>query len=241
MFNQAAFGEKLKSHRKLKNLTQEEVAEKIGVSGQAVSKLEKGECLPDCYNLKMLGKIYQTSVDSLLDVEEITSSDALTGIFNKRHFLMKKANKESEWFENQSRFPRKLQELIEGKKITITDLAKAIGVSRQLISGYILGQSMPNLYRIKQIAEYFNISVGYLLDDVFESEGVNDYYTFIKSCEKWGGETLRETIEEIQCLAHTGAYLVLKFTKMMKDIPEYKLCDDPIKFKEEELKNPPLI
>ena len=87
MFNQAAFGEKLKSHRKLKNLTQEEVAAKIGVSGQAVSKWEKGECLPDCYNLKMLGNVYQVSVDSLLDVEEITAVDALTGVFNKRHFM----------------------------------------------------------------------------------------------------------------------------------------------------------
>jgi diguanylate cyclase (GGDEF)-like protein len=88
MFNQAAFGEKLKNYRKLKNLTQEEVAEKIGVSGQAVSKWEKGECLPDCYNLKMLGKVYQISVDTLLDeVEEISPVDSLTGIFNKRHFM----------------------------------------------------------------------------------------------------------------------------------------------------------
>ena len=87
MFNQVSFGEKLKSHRKLKNLTQEEVAQKIGVSGQAVSKWEKGECLPDCYNLKMLGKIYQVSVDSLLDIEEILHIDSLTGIFNKRHFM----------------------------------------------------------------------------------------------------------------------------------------------------------
>jgi len=73
MFNQTLFGENLKNHRKLKNLTQEEVAEKIGVSGQAVSKWEKGECLPDCYNLKLLGKIYQVSVDSLLDVDNSES------------------------------------------------------------------------------------------------------------------------------------------------------------------------
>lgn len=70
MFSQVEFGEKLKNYRKQKNLTQEEAAEKIGVSGQAVSKWEKGECLPDVYNLKMLGKIYQISVDSLLALEE---------------------------------------------------------------------------------------------------------------------------------------------------------------------------
>ena len=87
MFNQAAFGEKLKSYRKLNKLTQEDVAGKIGVSGQAVSKWEKGECLPDCYNLKMLGEIYRVSVDALLDTEEIETVDSLTGIYNKRHFL----------------------------------------------------------------------------------------------------------------------------------------------------------
>ena len=68
MFDQVAFGEKLKNIRKEKNLTQEEAAEKIGVSGQAVSKWEKGECLPDVYNLKMLGKLYRVSVDSLLEM-----------------------------------------------------------------------------------------------------------------------------------------------------------------------------
>lgn len=70
MFNQVIFGEKLKNIRKEKNLTQEEVAEKIGVSGQAVSKWEKGECLPDVYNLKLLGRLYRVSVDSLLEAED---------------------------------------------------------------------------------------------------------------------------------------------------------------------------
>jgi len=69
MFDQVAFGEILKNIRKERNLTQEEAAERIGVSGQAVSKWEKGECLPDVYNLKLLGQLYQVSVDSLLETE----------------------------------------------------------------------------------------------------------------------------------------------------------------------------
>ena len=44
MFNQVIFGEKLKHYRKSRNFTQSEVAEKISVSAQAVSKWEKGEC-----------------------------------------------------------------------------------------------------------------------------------------------------------------------------------------------------
>lgn len=69
MFNQIAFGERLKNYRKIKNFTQEELAAKINVSGQAVSKWEKGECLPDVYNLKLLARLYRISIDSLLDIE----------------------------------------------------------------------------------------------------------------------------------------------------------------------------
>jgi Predicted transcriptional regulators len=70
MFNQIDFGEKLKNYRKEQNLTQEELAVKVGVSSQAVSKWEKGECLPDVYNLKLLGQIFRISVDSLLETDK---------------------------------------------------------------------------------------------------------------------------------------------------------------------------
>ena len=68
MFNPIAFGEKLKSFRKEKSFTQKEVAAKIGVSWQAISKWEKGECLPDVYYLKLLGRLYRVSVENLLGV-----------------------------------------------------------------------------------------------------------------------------------------------------------------------------
>lgn len=67
MFNQIDFGGKLRALRKQKNITQKEIALKIGVSEQAVSKWENGECLPDVYNLKLLGQLLQTSIDSLLE------------------------------------------------------------------------------------------------------------------------------------------------------------------------------
>lgn len=67
MLDMKTFGEKLRNHRKNLNLTQEQVAERIGVSGQAVSKWESGECLPDCFNLKSLGDVYGISLDILLE------------------------------------------------------------------------------------------------------------------------------------------------------------------------------
>jgi len=70
MINPKTFGEKLKNIRKEKNLTQKEVAEKLFISVQAVSKWEKGKCLPDVDNIKTLGQLYQISVDNLLKTED---------------------------------------------------------------------------------------------------------------------------------------------------------------------------
>ncbi len=69
MFNQVDFGKRVKSFRLRKNFTQKEIALRIGVSEQAISKWENGECLPDVYNLKLLAQILNISVDSLLDTE----------------------------------------------------------------------------------------------------------------------------------------------------------------------------
>ena len=67
MLDQKIFGEKLRNHRKNLGLTQEEVAERMGISPQAISKWEAGDCLPDCYNLKAISDVYGVSVDVLLD------------------------------------------------------------------------------------------------------------------------------------------------------------------------------
>ncbi len=69
MFSQVDFGKRLRSFRKTKNFTQKEIAFRIGVSEQAVSKWENGECLPDVYNLKVLGQLLHISVDTLLATE----------------------------------------------------------------------------------------------------------------------------------------------------------------------------
>ncbi len=58
--------------RKKNNLSQEELAAKLGLSRQAVSKWERAEASPDTDNLICLAKIYGVSLDELLktDVSE---------------------------------------------------------------------------------------------------------------------------------------------------------------------------
>ncbi len=79
MLDQKVFGEKLRNHRKRLDMTQEEVAEKVGVSPQAISKWENGECLPDCFNLKALSDVYKISTDVLLETQLDGDIDSVAG------------------------------------------------------------------------------------------------------------------------------------------------------------------
>ena len=62
---------RLAALRKQRNLSQEELAEKIGVSRQAISKWERAEASPDTDNLILLARLYQVSLDDLLLSEEL--------------------------------------------------------------------------------------------------------------------------------------------------------------------------
>ena len=59
-------GIKLQEIRKQNKLSQEALAEKLGVSRQAISKWERGESAPDTENLIALSRIYGVSIDELL-------------------------------------------------------------------------------------------------------------------------------------------------------------------------------
>lgn len=60
---------KLVSLRKQKGLTQMELAEKLNVSRQAISRWEVGAAVPSTDNLKFLGDLYDVPVDYLLNDE----------------------------------------------------------------------------------------------------------------------------------------------------------------------------
>lgn len=55
--------------RKKHGLSQEELADKLGISRQAVSKWERAESSPDTDNLICLAKLYGVSLDELLDCD----------------------------------------------------------------------------------------------------------------------------------------------------------------------------
>ena len=62
-------GNNLFQARKTCGLSQEEVAEKLGVSRQTISKWETDETLPDIRQSKRLALLYRLSLDELIDFD----------------------------------------------------------------------------------------------------------------------------------------------------------------------------
>lgn len=68
--------------RKRANLSQEDVAEKLGVSRQAVSKWETGEAVPDTEKLIMIGELFDCSIDSLIKGELKENNSSEKNLYN---------------------------------------------------------------------------------------------------------------------------------------------------------------
>lgn len=64
-----SLGNSLFNARKRSGLSQEEVAEKLGVSRQTISKWELNETLPDIWQSKHLSTLYHVTMDELIDFD----------------------------------------------------------------------------------------------------------------------------------------------------------------------------
>ena len=64
-------GERIAEERKKKGMTQEDMAEKLNLSRQAISKWESGSSFPDTENLLKLSLLFSVSVDYLLKGEMV--------------------------------------------------------------------------------------------------------------------------------------------------------------------------
>ena len=83
-------GNKIYEHRKKLGLSQEQLAEKIGVSRQTISKWELGETSPDIKQAHMLSQIFSVSLDELTGndmkeviYEKVSNTEKLAGLIIK--------------------------------------------------------------------------------------------------------------------------------------------------------------
>lgn len=122
-----SLGNSLFNARKKSGLSQEEVAEKLGVSRQTISKWETDETIPDIRQSKRLAVLYRLSLDELIDFDvdlkeierviENTSEEKQkkidwTKVWGKKYPVLTTYEQEVEI----DRFAAKLRELLDSLK-----------------------------------------------------------------------------------------------------------------------------
>ena len=72
--NQTTIGSYIAQKRRAQNLTQEQLAEKLGVSNKTISKWENGKCMPDYSIIQTLCKALHVTLPELMDGEDAADS-----------------------------------------------------------------------------------------------------------------------------------------------------------------------
>jgi len=128
------FCDKLQKIRKENNVTQEQLADKLNVSRQAVSKWESGTAYPDTEKLIQISKIFNTSLDELIN----DSKDNNKVVNNKKFNFMETfniifdfINKSVNMFWSMT-FGEKLKFLFEMAILVLAIIAAAI-ISKDVI------------------------------------------------------------------------------------------------------------
>ena len=116
-------GNNLFQSRRKVGLSQETVAEKLGVSRQTISKWETDETVPDIYQAKKLAKLYKLSLDELIEFdtdlkeieeaikntnEEKTEKTDWTNAWSKKYPILAKYQKQV----NIEEYASKIREML---------------------------------------------------------------------------------------------------------------------------------
>ena len=80
--------------RKKNGLSQDELAEKVLVTRQAVSRWETGETIPNTETLKLLSKLFNVTINTL-NIKHIDFENNIIEFVNKEIDLSSRANKKA--------------------------------------------------------------------------------------------------------------------------------------------------
>lgn len=75
--NQEQIGKFMRENRERKHLTQEQLAEQLGLTSKSISRWEHGKTMPDISMLKPLSEILDVSVQELLNGRKMTKEELL--------------------------------------------------------------------------------------------------------------------------------------------------------------------
>lgn len=136
--NQSVIGQFIARKRKEKNLTQEQLAEKLRVSNKTISKWENGKCIPDYSIIQSLCKELEISIPELMDGEEIGNNSM--HLYDDTHIL--DLLKRTQELESQKNTIYGVLLIIMG--IAMLAVSETIGGTsfKDFMSGILLGLSV---------------------------------------------------------------------------------------------------
>lgn len=133
-------GAKIRELRKKKELTQEELAVKLTISSQAVSKWENGTCYPDMAQIPVLANLFGVSLDELFSYDVTQINAKIDDIIKEANIYYWPDRKKSEEillnalkeYPDNERLLTELMELYGGGELK--DEEKAMSIANQLVS-----------------------------------------------------------------------------------------------------------
>lgn len=144
------FNENLKNIRKEKGYTQEELAVKVGVVRQTVSKWEKGLSVPDTDILRKIAEILDTDINILLGDEITLDVDNFNGLNSSNSNKKKNINDNNEVKEQLT----KISEQLAIKNKRNRKIWKTIGVALLVIVIFNIFLVLFNVSTSKSISNY---------------------------------------------------------------------------------------
>ena len=96
-------GQVIRKYRKMKDMTQEEMANRLGVTAPAVNKWENGNSMPDITLLAPIARLLDISLDTLLSFrEELTQEEIQDFVYTMNSMLREKSIDEAfEWVKEK--------------------------------------------------------------------------------------------------------------------------------------------
>ena len=144
--NQINIGKFIAQKRREKNLTQEQLGEKLGVSHKSVSKWETGKCMPDYSVIEPLCQELSISISELLDGEENERGD--TRLYDDKQML---------------NMVERVQRLEKQNQTLLGIMLAVMGIAMQSLSNMVGGTDILDFIS----GAILGISIGVMLIGIF--------------------------------------------------------------------------
>lgn len=188
------FGDNLQNLRKQKRMSQEQLAEKVNVSRQSISKWERGESYPTMNNIMSLCKIFHCKLNDIVH-EDITDLDAL----------------DEEVIMNTVKFKKEKQQKMKGLSKAIYIIARICRILVPLAIPVVIVCMIfiPYLVNIVQLSDEKISSTDNKITIIDEEEGLRLKYKDLLIADEYNQESIAKIKEVLanNSKAEITAYL----------------------------------